>query len=479
MTEQSLKDKTAKGLFWGGLSNGMQQLLNLIFGIALARILDAEDYGMIGMLSIFSLIASTLQESGFTAALANKKNISHEDYNAVFWFSLFTSGLLYILLFFLSPYIAEFYHTPALIPLARYTFLGFFIASLGIAHNAYLFRNLKVKQKAFIQLTGLILSNITGVTLALCGMAYWGIATQGLVYVTSNTILFWRYSGWKPTLHISFKPLKSMINFSCKILITNIFSNINNNMLTVILGRFYSQEEVGYFNQANKWTSMGYSTILGTINGIAQPVLRNVSEDTERQCRVFRKMLRFTAFISFSALFGLSLIAPELITITITDKWNESAIIMQILCIGSAFLPIQNLYSNLVISKGKSDIFMWNTIFLGIIQIATALLCYPYGIRTMIFAYISINISWLFVWHYFIWKEIHLTLWDALKDVVPFGVIAVSCMGAAYFLTRSIDNLYLILTAKIAIAAGLYIIIMQLSKSATFKEVINYLSKKK
>lgn len=103
----------------------MQQLLNLIFGIALARILDAEDYGMIGMLSIFSLIASTLQESGFTAALANKKNISHEDYNAVFWFSLFTSGLLYILLFFLSPYIAEFYHTPALIPLARYTFLGF------------------------------------------------------------------------------------------------------------------------------------------------------------------------------------------------------------------------------------------------------------------------------------------------------------------------------------------------------------------
>ena len=136
-------------------------------------------------------------------------------------------------------------------------------------------------------------------------------------------------------------------------------------MLTVILGRFYSQEEVGYFNQANKWTSMGYSTILGTINGIAQPVLRNVSEDTERQCRVFRKMLRFTAFISFPALFGLSLIAPELITITITDKWNESAIIMQILCIGSAFLPIQNLYSNLVISKGKSDIFMWNTIFLN------------------------------------------------------------------------------------------------------------------
>ena len=157
----------------------MQQLLNLIFGIALARILDAEDYGMIGMLSIFSLIASTLQESGFTAALANKKNISHEDYNAVFWFSLFTSGLLYILLFFLSPYIARVLPYSGIDTIGTVYFPWLFYSQPRHSTQCYLFRNLKVKQKAFIQLTGLILSNITGVTLALCGMAYWGIATQG------------------------------------------------------------------------------------------------------------------------------------------------------------------------------------------------------------------------------------------------------------------------------------------------------------
>ena len=132
MAEQSLKEKTAKGLFWGGLSNGVQQLLNLFFGIFLSRILNAEDYGMVGMLSIFSLIAGSLQESGFTAALANKREISHKDYNAVFWFSTGLSACLYLILFLCAPLIAEFYHTPELTALARYTFLGFFVASLAL-----------------------------------------------------------------------------------------------------------------------------------------------------------------------------------------------------------------------------------------------------------------------------------------------------------------------------------------------------------
>ena len=135
---QSLKEKTAKGLFWGGFSNGIQQLLNLLFGIFLARLLTPADYGMVGMLAIFSLIASSIQESGFTAALVNKKEVTHNDYNAVFWFNAAISLSLYLLLFLCAPLIAGFYKTPELIPLARYSFIGFFIASLGISHSACL-----------------------------------------------------------------------------------------------------------------------------------------------------------------------------------------------------------------------------------------------------------------------------------------------------------------------------------------------------
>ena len=139
MAEQSLKEKTAKGLFWGGLSNGIQQLLNLFFGIFLARILNAEDYGMVGMLTIFSAIAAVLQEGGFISALTNRKDTTHKDYNAVFWFSTLCSITLYIILFLSAPYIADFYNIPELTPLARYSFLGFIIASLSIAPRALLF----------------------------------------------------------------------------------------------------------------------------------------------------------------------------------------------------------------------------------------------------------------------------------------------------------------------------------------------------
>ena len=181
MAEETLKQKTAKGLFWGLVNNGTQQLLNLLFGIFLARLLTPADYGMVGMLSVFSFVASSLQESGFTSALANKKDVKHEDYNAVFWFSISMSFLLYWLLFFSAPLIAGFYGKPELIPLARYSFLGFFVSSMGIAPSAYLFRNMMVRQRARASVVGLFCSGIVGILLAYCGYSYWGIATQTLV----------------------------------------------------------------------------------------------------------------------------------------------------------------------------------------------------------------------------------------------------------------------------------------------------------
>lgn len=479
MAEENLKDKTAKGLLWGGLSNGVQQLLNLFFGIFLARILNSEDYGMVGMLSIFSLIAGSLQESGFTAALANKREITHKDYNAVFWFSTFLSAFLYIILFFCAPLIADFYEKPELTALARYSFLGFFIASLGIAQNAYLFRNLMVKQKSISLIIALIISGCIGVFMAYNGFAYWGIATQSIVYVATIDICYWYFSKWRPTLSFDFSPLKGMISFSSKLLVTNIFNHINNNILTVILGKFFTEKTVGYFTQANKWNYMGHSLVSGMVNSVAQPVLLSVSDDRDRQLRVFRKMLRFTAFVAFPAMLGLSLVAPELIVITIKAKWLPSVTILQILCIGASFIPITNLYSNLIISKGKSNIYMWNTIALGLLQIIMMTCLHSYGINVMLSIYVTINILWLLIWHYFVWKEIKISFFMALKDISFFAAAAIFTMMVTYFVTESIGNMYLLIASKIIIAAILYIFIMWISRSVTFRESINYIFKRK
>lgn len=475
---ESLKEKTAKGLFWGGLSNGAQQLLNLVFGIFLARLLSTEDYGLVGMLTIFSLIASSLQEGGFISALNRKHEVGHRDYNAVFWTSSLLSLAIYLTLFFCAPFIATFYNEPRLVPLARYIFLGFFITSLGIAPRAVLFRNMKVKEQSIVSFTSLLLSGIVGVSMAATGFAYWGIATQTLVYVTLFTSMTFFFAKWHPTLKIDFSPIREMIGFSSKLIVTNIVIIINTNVFSVILGRLYSPHVVGNYTQANKWNYMGWSLISNMLQGIAQPVFAKTDEDKERQRNIFRKLLRFTAFVSFPLMLGLALVAKEFIVILLGEKWLESARLLQLLCVMGAFYPISNLFSNLLIARGHSGVYMWGNIALCLIQLAAVIFSAPYGIEVMLMAYVAITILWIGVWHWFVHREIGLRLWDVVRDISPYLILACVLIYIAHLLTQGIDSLLLGLLAKMAFVAVTYCLALWLLRSTIFRESIEFLSKK-
>ena len=479
MTEQSLKDKTAKGLFWGGVSNGVQQLLNLLFGIFLARLLTPADYGMVGMLTVFSALASILQEGGFISALTNRRKTEHKDYNAVFWFSLLMGTSLYTLLYICAPLIADFYQQPQLTSLARLSFLSFLISSTNVAPRAFLFKQLRTKENAIISFCSLTISGIIGIVLAYKGFAYWGIAIQTIAFTTGTTILSYYFSGWKPSLHIDFTPIKEMIGYSSKLIVTHTFQIINNNLFSILLGKFYNEKEVGYFNQANKWSTMGYTTINGMLTSVVQPVLSTLSDDKERQLNALRKLIRFTAFVSFPAMFGLSFTSQELIVLAVTDKWLPSANIMQILCIGGAFIPFSGLFSQLMLSRGHSSIYMWNTIALSLSQLFGAYLLYPYGIIPMLYAFISINMSWTFVWLHFVQKEIKLSLPNFLKDISPYLLLSIACIFACSFITEPIENVGLRLIGKISIVGLFYIAILWKANSTILQESIHFIFKKK
>ena len=479
MAEQ-LKDKTAKGLLWGFLNNSTMQVLNAVFGIVLARLLSQDDYGLIGMLTIFTSIAASLQDSGFVSALTNKKDATHRDYNSVFWFNIGMSSCLYALFFLTAPMLALFYHEPLITPLFRYYSLAFLAASFSIVPRAILFKQLRQKELAIISVISLIISGSVGVTMAFMGMAYWGIATQGIMFTLSVSVLSWAFSGWRPSRQVSFQPIREMLGFSSKMLITNIFNQINQNIFSLVLGRYYTKSEVGLFNQANKWNMMGASTITGMVQGVAQPTFVQVGDDRERLCRAFSKMLRFTCFVAFPAMFGLALIAPEFIVILITEKWLPSARLMQMLCIAGAFMPIATLYFNIIISRGKSDVYMWNVIAQGSVILLTILAINKlgYGIETMVWAYVAITIMWIAVWNYFVWREIGFSIMQTLRDITPFLVVAALSMVVAYFVTRQIANIYLLLIAKVIVAAALYLGTMWLMGAKIMRECIGYLLKR-
>ncbi len=472
---QNLREKTAQGLFWGFLSSGGMQLLNLIIGIFLARLLSPGEYGIVGMLAIFTLLANNLQESGFGVALINIKNITHNDYNSVFWFNVGTSVLLYTILFLCAPLIAEFFHQPCLVPLSRFVFLAFIIASFCISPNAMLVRDLKMKEKAITSLSALIISGTVAVVMAIKGFSYWSLATQQVLY--NVVICFGRYyyTRWCPTFKVDFTPVKRMFSFSYKVLITTVLTTINNNVLTVIFGRLFPAQAVGNFTQANKWNTMANQLVTNTVAQVAQPVLTRVTDDNERQRRIFGKMLRFTAFLAFPALFGLAMVAPQVILLAIGDKWVDSIPLLQILCISGAFIPLYTVYQNLFLSQGKSDIYMWLTISQIVIMLIAVLACHKMGITAMVIAFACINIMWLLAWQVFAHRLIGYRFVSMLRDLLPFMLIALAVMGLTYLVTRFISNMYFLLIARILLAIALYVITMKLLHARILEECIEFI----
>ena len=461
----TLKEKTAQGLLWGGLNSGIQQLVGLAFGIVLGRLLSPSDYGMMAMISIFSLVATALQDSGFRTALTNIEHPKHEDYNSVFWFNIIMASSLYVILFLAAPLIGEYYHTPRVVPLCRYAFLSIVIASFGTAQSAYLFKHLRAKQQAEAGALAVILSSLTGVGMAFAGMAYWSLATQGLVYVGINTLLQWHFSPWRPSIHgITFAPVRRMFRFSCKILATTIMTHVNNNVLNILLGHYFTPRDTGNYNQAYQWNTKCYSLVQSMVAQVAQPVLVSLNGEEGRQKDVFRKMMRFTAFITFPLLFGFGLVAKEFIVTAIGEKWLASAQLIQILCISGASMPLSTLFSNMIISKGRSGTFFWCTFTLGLVQIATMVMIWPMGIRTMVIAYTLLNTSWLLVWLFFVRRLIGYGYWMFFCDVMPFALAAAGVMGVAYVATMPLSNMIALLISRFIIAVVLYYVVMKIAR---------------
>ena len=543
---ETLKEKTAKGLFWGGLSSTVQQLLGIVFGIILARRLNQSDFGMIAMITIFQLIGNDLQNSGFKVALANLRQPTDRDYNSVFWFNILMGGSLYVLLFFLAPFIADFYHIPSLTPLARYAFLSIVFASFGTAQSAWLFKNLHAKQQAKAGMMAVLISSSVAVAMAYMGFAYWALATQTNLYILLCTALYWHYSPWRPTVAAAqrskftvqssnaatqrskifnfqfsifnfevLRPALRMFRFSVKLLISQVLTDINNNVLNILLGRFYGRHDTGNYNQAFQWSTKGSNIIQSMVQQVAQPVLVSIDNEHERQLHVLRKMMRFAAFLSFPLLFGLSLVSHEFIVTLLGEKWAQSAHYLRLLAISSAFLPLSTLLANVVITKGRSNIFMYVNLALAICQTAAMLTIYHFKVScfkflepfstllntstsyllplnsqlmTMVLAFVALTILWFFVWAYFARRLAGYRFTMLLRDVLPFLLAAAAVMLTTGFISTCIipstllggvGGGLLLLIARILLAALLYYALMRLFRVQILNECLQFFNRRK
>ena len=475
---KTLKEKTASGMWWSALNNGTMQLLNLIIGIFLARLLTRADYGMVGVLTIFTLLAGNLQSSGFTQGLINMKRPRARDYNSVFWFNVTVSVILYVVLFFSAPLIADFFHEPALVPLSRFVFLAFLISAFGIAHGAYMTKNMMYREIAIVSCVALVISGVVGITHAFIYRSYWSLAWQQVIYIAMMNLGRYYYVKWKPSFKIDWRPVKSMFRFSSLVLLTTMINTLSQQVLTFIFGRIFPMKEVGDYHQANKWSMMGHTMVSGTVGLVAQTVMVAAGNKKERELRVFRKMLRFTAFMAFPIMFGLALVSREFLLVTIGEQWLESSRLLGYLCIAGAFIPLFTVFQNMTISRGRSDMYLACSVFQVVLQIVLVLALHKWGMLVMVQGYAAFVALWLLAWYWTARRLIGYTLYELVKDVLPFALIAAAVMTITWFATYFIENQVVLLIVRIIMASVLYYVVMRLLRVKMLDECMAFLKAK-
>ncbi len=474
MKGQTLRERTASGLMWGLLSNGAMQVLGALFGVVLLRLLNPSDYGKIAMLLVFSTVAGSLQESGFTAALCNLRRPSHNDYNAVFWFNTLMSLIIYGILCACAPLIALLYRDPDLTLLSRVYFLALPITALGQVQRAHLFIELRNRETAIIGVCSLLCSGVVGVAMAWKGMAYWGLAGQHLTFVGCMSVGNWMRSRWRPTLAVDLRPAFRLFGFSSKLLLTNLFTNLNAHAFGVLLGRFYGAHQAGIYSNARKWDDMCANTVNGMVSGVAQPVLSRVNDQRERHAAVFRKMLRFVSFVSFPVMLTMGLCAREFLWIVGGEKWMESASLLTMLSIYGAIYPIATLYQNLALSRSRSGLNLCLTVVVCVLIWGGLIALRSYGLSAMVVFFVALNGVWLCVWQLTAGRLIGLRFVHLLKDVMPFALSAALCVVVARWAADISTDVWVRLGVKAVASAALYLGAMTLSGAKIMRQSYEY-----
>lgn len=353
MEEASLKTRTARTLKWNSVDRIASQVLYAVTGIVLANVLPKEDFGLVGAILVFQAFATIFVDSGFGAALLQKKEPTETDYSTVFWFNLSMCLVLYAALYFAAPAIAGLFQKDMrLVPLSRVMFLSFIINGLAIVQTNRLMKAMTVRRVALSNLAGLTLSGALGIYLALQGYGAWALVWQTIVLASVKTAWLWIAGRWRPRLCFSPGSLRSIMSVGMGVFTSSLLNTIFLNIYNFVIGVWYSLVALGDYTQADKWSKMGSASLSQIITATFVPLLSRFQDDGAQYRQMMGKVNRLTAFLLFPFMGGLAVTAPALFHTLFGTKWDSAILLFQLLVGRGVFTVLCSLYSNYLLSLG-------------------------------------------------------------------------------------------------------------------------------
>lgn len=455
---ESLKNKTKKGLAWSMIERFATQGVQFLFGIILARLLSPDDYGIIAMPLVFLAIAQCIIDSGFSTALIRKPELTEDDLSTAFYFNIGIGILCYAVLFFSSPLIADFYHTPILSSLLKVTALAVLFNPLCAVQQAILTRKIDFKTQAIVSLSGAVVSGIVGLYMAYNGFGVWSLVFQQVGGYVMRTILLWVLGKWKPKRKWSWESFHYLWGFGSKMLGSGLLDTIYNNIYPIVIGKYFSAQDLGNYTRAQQFSSLPSSNLTGVLQRVTFPVLSSIQNEDERLAKDYRKILKLSAFLIFPMMLMLSAIANPLVRILLTDKWIGCVILLQIVCFQMMWYPIHAINLNLLTVKGRSDLFFRLEIFKKIIGVCIMFITIPHGIIWMVSGGIVSSMLSLIINTYYTGKLINVGYFKQMGDLLPiFGVSFIMWLIVHAIISLS-SNLYCQLVLGISLGAIVYLI---------------------
>lgn len=472
MAEQSLKDKTINGTIWSAADAFLSQGVTFLVGIVLARLLSPDEYGLIGIVTIFTSIMMGVVDSGFSNALIRKQKVTDEDYSTLFIFNLIVSVLLFALLFFSAPWIARFFdNRTELIPLVRVMGLLLIFQALSIVQYTILSRRIDFKTKTKASVSSAIISGIIGIVMAFCGCGVWSLVGQQLSRQLFYSISLWILNRWWPKLRLSLESLRYMWGFGWKLLVSGLLNNIWNNLYQAVVGKFYSPATLGQYSRSKEYASIFSSSLTNIVQRVSYPVLSQVQDDKERMINGYRRIIKITMFVTAVILISMGAVAEPLLYCLIGPQWHQAATFLPLICISMSLYPLHAINLNMLQVQGRTDIFLYLEIVKKVLSIGPICLGIFVNIYWMLIGTILMGVISFFLNSYYTGKRLGYSSWAQLKDVAPSYGVALAIAFSVYFLKFLPLSKWIILPMQLLIGTTVFFVICEKTSMEEYKEV--------
>ncbi|MDE5579072.1 MAG: lipopolysaccharide biosynthesis protein [Alistipes sp.] len=471
-----LKERVARGVAWSIGEKIGTMLLQMGVSIVVLRLLMPDDFGVVAILTALAAFAVVVVDSGFSQTLIRKAEPSAEDYRAVFLFNIGVSAALYVLLCALSPLAARYYGMPVIAQIAPAFFLLVPVNALCVIQHTIFTRRFRFALLSKVTFAASLVSGCAAVVLALAGCGVWSLVAQRVLQMAVRALLLWWLSDWRPRRSAGVRPaaaaLREMAPYSFSLLATDLIAAVYNKIPQLFIGRLYSADTLGFFDQALKLKDLPVTSAMTSVQGVTFPALSRIAGDEAKFAESFRQVAMVVAYALFPLMLGLSAVAPDMFAVLLGDKWLPTVPYFETVCLAGLFYPVAMVAYNVMKVCCSGPAIVRLEVFKKIVMTAILVFTIPRSVQAVVWGLVVFAGCEMVVNVAAALRTTTLSGWRFARTLLPVALVA----GAMYAVVRLVGgipfgNLLLRLLLEIAAGAGVFFLLSAIFGLEAFREV--------